>query len=202
MNLKIAIRYVCLLAVGICISCAADITSWTNYSSAPEEDGRLRLRAVWKSSSPAHDILDEGGATRPANVNGTTYEFCVLVENIGEGEMEIPSWSKPGVSKIGISIGGEIVVPYIISPSSAFGRINFVESPNTYRPVKLKPGEAVRLPVYYRIVKEGESLPPHHFYFAVEESIAKRYGWWSGALACKGEEFHPDEEHKPTKTRK
>lgn len=180
-----------ILALSLLSTSAGENTSWTNYEAAPVNDGKLRLSAFWQRSSPAHDIVTENGATKLSKIDGWTYEFCVLIENISNEAIELPSSPKGGMPIVGIPISGRVIVPYIVMFGDAFGSINYVESATTFRPVKLKPGEATRLPIYYRIVKAGESLPTHWFYYAVEESVAKRYGWWSGSLACKGEEFIP-----------
>lgn len=180
-----------LLTVNFHGALAAENISWTNYESAPVGDGRLRIRAFWQRSSPAHEILNENGLVRASQIEGATYEFCVLLENVGKLEIELPSSPRGGLPIVGIPLQGKVVVPYIIRFGEAFGALAYVESEVTFRPVRLKPGEATRLPVYYRIVKTGESLPVHWFFYAVEESVAKRFGWWSGALACKSEEFLP-----------
>ena len=182
-----------LLLLSFLTASASQSPSWTNYQSASPNDGNLRLRALWYRTSPAYDILTEGGTLKRSKDTGSTYEFCVLIENIGKEELVVPSWTKDGMPPRVIPFRENVIVPYIIKSDDAFGFLRYVDSPATFRPVKLKPGEATRLPIYYRIVKQGESLPPHWFYYAVEESLAKRYGWWSGELACKGEEFHPDD---------
>ncbi len=128
-----------------------DITSWTNYASVPAEDGTLRLRAYWKRTSPAYDILTEGHAFRLSQVEGATYEFCVLIQNIGKTEIEVPSSPKGGMALRSMPVGKDVVVPCIIKFEDDFEPLRYIDAPAKFSPVKLKPGEATRLPIYYRI---------------------------------------------------
>jgi hypothetical protein len=164
------------------------------FESAASSDGKLRLRAVWMASAPAHDIL-AGGIYRPSARKGRTYEFYVLVQNIGKEEIEVPSIIDRSPRTGGILIGSMVIVPYVVKFDDLLGRITFVESASAFHPVKLKPGEVMRLPIFYQI---EESLKPHWFFYAVDATVANRYGWWSGALKCEAEEYRPNKAPEPT----
>jgi len=165
------------------------------FQDAPATDGKIRLRTVWVRSAPAHEILSESGLFRLSDKEGWTYEFYALVENVGKEEIEVPSIIDRSPRSTGMPIGGAMIVPYVVKFGDLIGRITFVESASAFRPVKLKPGESMRLPIFYRV---GKTLEPHWFFYAVEESIAKRYGWWSGALKCQAEEYLPNQASEPT----
>jgi len=164
------------------------------YDTATASDGKIRLRALWVRSVPAHEILSESGVSRLSDKEGWTYEFYVLVENVGKEEVELPSIIDRVPRSMGMPIGDGMIVPYVVKFEDLHG-VTFVESAAAFRPVKLRPGESMRLPIYYRI---GKTLEPHWFFYAVEESVAKRYGWWSGALKCQAEEYLPNQTSEPT----
>ena len=163
------------------------------YDTASASDGKLRLRALWERSFPAREILSERGEFSLSEKKGWTYEFYVLVENVGKEDVDVPSITDRTPRSAGMSIAGSVIVPYIVRFYDR-GGITFVESASAFRPVRLRPGESMRLPVYYRI---GETLEPHWFFYAVDESVAKRYGWWSGALKCEAEQFLPNQASEP-----
>lgn len=181
-----------LFGLAVVYAAGDKVSPWDKYDSAPESDGRLRLRALWVNYVPAQEVLSESGVRRPSEVDGSSYEYYVFIENIGKNAVELPSSPKGGGPiSIGRPIGGIIVVPYIVQFERELERFKVVESPSVFRPVRLEPGETARLPIYFRIVKRGISVPEHYFYYYVDEEIARRYGWWSGALRCKGEAYSP-----------
>lgn len=174
-----------------------DAGLWAKVDDAPASDGEIRLRALWVRSSPAREILSENGDFRLSEKQGWTYEFYVLLENVGSREIEVPSIIDREPRSTGIPLNGAVLVPYLVRFNDLNNEITFVESASAFRPVTLRPGEAMRLPIYYQI---AEKLEPHWFFYAVDETVAKRYGWWSGALKCKAEEFLPKQPAPATRT--
>lgn len=61
------------------------------FNSVSESDGQLRMHAMWVRSTPARDILTEDGESALSSVEGFTYEFFVLLENIGRNAIVVPS---------------------------------------------------------------------------------------------------------------
>ena len=158
------------------------------YENAKATDGKIRLRAVWIRSYPPREILS-ASTFRSSDQKGSTFEFYVLIENVGKEEIEVPSTIDSSPRSFGMPVSGVMIVPYLVKFENLIGGITLVESASAYRPVKLKPGETMRLPIFYRI---SEKLEPHWFFYAVDETVAKRYGWWSGALKCEAEEYLPN----------
>src|SRR5438105_4219454 len=93
--------------------CFAKESLWDKYERAPVSDGKIRLRTVWVRSAPAHDILSESGLVRVSDKKGYTYEFYVLVENVGKEEIEVPSIIDRTPRSIGMPVGTAMIVPYI-----------------------------------------------------------------------------------------
>lgn len=163
---------------------------WKKFDAAPSSDGRIRLSAVWYRYLPGSDILDED-TVRASDKKGFTYEFYVLIQNVGKEDVVVPSPVKNSRRNVAEWVNGNRVVPYMIYFGDLLGRTTLVESAAAFRPVSLKPGESTRLPIFYRIT---EKLEPHWFFYAVDDKVAKRYGWWDGALKCKGEEYLPNQQ--------